>query len=104
MTVNLSAPISLLEAFVLLLAASVLVALVTRRTVLPYSVGLVVLGLAVSILTRYVLVNALGWRIDLEVDSIIYASIAGLVSGLLGALYPALRAASQDPIEALSYK
>jgi putative ABC transport system permease protein len=61
-------------------------------------------GLAVSIMARYVLVNALGWRIALEVDSIIYASIAGLVSGLLGALYPALRAASQDPIEALSYK
>ena len=34
----------------LLLAASVLVALVTRRTILPYSVGLVVLGLVVSIL------------------------------------------------------
>jgi monovalent cation:H+ antiporter, CPA1 family len=49
-TDNLTDPISLLEAFVLLLAASVLVALVTRRTILPYSVGLVVLGLAVSIL------------------------------------------------------
>lgn len=50
MTVNLTDPISLLEAFVLLLAASVLVALLTRRTILPYSVGLVVLGLVVSIL------------------------------------------------------
>ena len=50
MNVNLTDPISLLEAFVLLLAASVLVALVTRRTILPYSVGLVVLGLVVSIL------------------------------------------------------
>ena len=49
MTTNLTDPISLLEAFVLLLAASVLVALVTRRTILPYSVGLVVLGLMVSI-------------------------------------------------------
>ena len=49
MNVNLTDPISLLEAFVLLLAASVLVALVTRRTILPYSVGLVVLGLVVSI-------------------------------------------------------
>lgn len=48
--VHVTDPISLLEAFVLLLAASVLVALVTRRTILPYSVGLVVLGLAVSIL------------------------------------------------------
>ena len=50
MTESLTDPISLLEAFVLLLAASVLVALATRRTVLPYSVGLVVLGLVVSIL------------------------------------------------------
>jgi CPA1 family monovalent cation:H+ antiporter len=49
-TTNLTDPISLLEAFVLLLAASVLVALVTRRTILPYSVGLVVLGLVVSLL------------------------------------------------------
>jgi CPA1 family monovalent cation:H+ antiporter len=47
---NLTDPISLLEAFILLLAASVLVGLVTRRTVVPYSVGLVVLGLVVSIL------------------------------------------------------
>lgn len=50
MTVNLTDPISLLEAFVLLLAAAVLVGLVTRRTVVPYSVGLVVLGLVVSII------------------------------------------------------
>ena len=61
-------------------------------------------GLAVAALARYVLVHGLGWRIDLEADSILYASIAGLVSGLLGALYPALRAASQDPIESLSYE
>jgi hypothetical protein len=32
---HLTDPISLLEAFVLLLAASVLVALVTRHTILP---------------------------------------------------------------------
>jgi putative ABC transport system permease protein len=61
-------------------------------------------GLAVSIIARYALVKGLGWVIDLEIGSILYASIAGLAAGLLGALYPALRAASQDPIEALSYK
>jgi putative ABC transport system permease protein len=61
-------------------------------------------GLAVALLARYALVNGLGWKIDLEADSILYASIAGLGAGLLGALYPALRAASQDPVEALSYE
>ncbi|MGH9937667.1 MAG: ABC transporter permease [Blastocatellia bacterium] len=61
-------------------------------------------GLTVAAVARYLLVNNLGLRIDLETDSILYASVAGLVSGLLGALYPALRAASQDPVEALSYE
>jgi len=61
-------------------------------------------GLAVSTIARYLLVNGLGLNIDLEAGSILYASIAGLVSGLLGALYPALRAASQDPVDALSYE
>jgi putative ABC transport system permease protein len=64
----------------------------------------VVLGLAVAILARYALVNGLGMKIDLEVGSILYSSVAGLLSGLLGALYPALRAASQDPVKALSYE
>jgi putative ABC transport system permease protein len=64
----------------------------------------VVGGLAVAVIARYVLVKSLGWKVDLEADSILYASVAGLVSGLLGALYPALRAASQDPVEALSYE
>jgi CPA1 family monovalent cation:H+ antiporter len=43
-------PITLIELFVLLVAGSVLVALITRRTVVPYSVGLVLLGLGVSAL------------------------------------------------------
>jgi putative ABC transport system permease protein len=61
-------------------------------------------GLAVAVIARFFLVNFLGWKIDLEPATIIYASIAGLLSGALGALYPALRAASQDPVDALSYE
>jgi putative ABC transport system permease protein len=30
--------------------------------------------------------------------------VIGLLGGTLGALYPALRAARQDPVEALSYE
>jgi putative ABC transport system permease protein len=64
----------------------------------------VVGGLTVAAIARYFLVNGFGLRIELEAGSILYASMAGLVSGLLGALYPALRAASQDPVDALSYE
>ena len=64
----------------------------------------VVGGLAVAVIARFFLVNGLRLNIDLEAGSILYASIAGLGAGLLGALYPALRAASQDPVDALSYE
>jgi ABC-type antimicrobial peptide transport system permease subunit len=57
-----------------------------------------------AIVARFFLVNNLGWKIELELNTILFAAAAGLVSGLLGALYPALRAASQDPVDALSYE
>jgi putative ABC transport system permease protein len=80
------------------------IAWVFEKEALLISLLGVVGGLAVAILARYAMVYGLGWSVDLEADSILYASIAGLGAGLLGALYPAMRAASQDPIEALSYK
>lgn len=61
-------------------------------------------GLGVSILARFLLVRYFNLNIDLEPDSMLLASLAGMVSGAVGALYPALRAASQDPIDALSYE
>jgi putative ABC transport system permease protein len=80
------------------------IAWVFEKEALLISLLGVVGGLAVAVVARYLLVNGLGWKIDLEADSILYATIAGLGAGLLGALYPALRAASQDPVEALSYE
>jgi putative ABC transport system permease protein len=77
---------------------------VFEREALLISLLGVVGGLLVAVIARYVLTRGLGWKIELELDSILYASVAGLISGLLGALYPALRAASQDPIDALSYE
>lgn len=60
-------------------------------------------GLGIALLARWALVWN-GVRIALEPDFICYAMLAGLLSGLLGALYPALRAARQDPIHILSYE
>jgi putative ABC transport system permease protein len=80
------------------------IAWVFEKEALLISLLGVVAGLAIAVLARYALVKGLGLDIDLEADSILYASVAGLGAGLLGALYPALRAASRDPVEALSYE
>jgi putative ABC transport system permease protein len=85
-------------------ASKLWIAWVFEKEALLISLLGVVAGLAIAILARYALVKGLGLDIDLEADSILYASVAGLGAGLLGALYPALRAASRDPVEALSYE
>jgi putative ABC transport system permease protein len=85
-------------------ASKLWIAWVFEREALLISVMGVLGGLLVAVLARWILGATLGWRIELEADSILQASIAGLLSGGLGALYPALRAASQDPVDALSYE
>ena len=42
-------------------------------------------------------------QIAFGLDWMLKAAIIALVSSSLGAFYPALRAASQDPIDALAY-
>jgi ABC-type lipoprotein release transport system permease subunit len=42
--------------------------------------------------------------VELEAIWLFYAVAFGILAGLLGALYPALRAANQDPVVALSYE
>jgi putative ABC transport system permease protein len=43
-------------------------------------------------------------KLEVEPVYVALAALGGILSGLGGALYPALRAASQDPVEALSYE
>lgn len=67
--------------------------------------GLGVLGgLALAFLARWFLVSRLGLAVEIEPGYLIKAVLGGLLSGTIGALYPALRAASQDPVDALSYE
>jgi putative ABC transport system permease protein len=42
--------------------------------------------------------------IEIEPQWIVVAFVVGIVGGTVGALYPALRAARQDAVEALSYE
>jgi putative ABC transport system permease protein len=61
-------------------------------------------GLAVSVVGKYAIQRFTPLSIELETTWLLYALGLGLLSGTLGALYPALRAANQDPVTALSYE
>jgi putative ABC transport system permease protein len=64
----------------------------------------VLAGFALALLGRYFINRLSTVTIELEAIWFFYTLVLGIVSGLLGALYPALRAANQDPVKALSYE
>jgi putative ABC transport system permease protein len=61
-------------------------------------------GLIIAMLARLALVAWAGLSVEIETDYTLGAALGGLASGVMGAIYPALRAASQDAVEALSYE
>jgi putative ABC transport system permease protein len=64
----------------------------------------VLAGFVLSVAGKLVVQRLSTINIELEPMWFFYALIFGILSGLLGALYPALRAANQDPVKALSYE
>lgn len=64
----------------------------------------VLAGFLLAVVARYFINRFFPVTIELEAIWFFYTLLLGLTSGLLGALYPALRAANQDPVKALSYE
>nr|AUN37144.1 ABC-type transport systems permease component [uncultured bacterium] len=64
----------------------------------------VLAGFAASFGGKYLIEIATPLRVELDGIWFFYSLIFGVLSGLLGALYPALRAANQDPVKAFSYE
>jgi putative ABC transport system permease protein len=66
----------------------------------------------IGVVVGTVLALAAGWLIErfttLQLEFhwtwILRAALIGIAAGAVGALYPALRAANQDPVKALSYE
>lgn len=63
----------------------------------------VVLGFAVAVIGKLALEANTRLMIDLEPKWLVIAAMIGVLGGVIGALYPALRAANLDPVEAISY-
>jgi len=64
----------------------------------------VAVGIGLTMLARLAVERTTSLKIDIEPQWILIALAVGLVGGSIGALYPALRAARQDAVEALSYE
>jgi putative ABC transport system permease protein len=64
----------------------------------------VVVGVLMTMLARLAVMRTTNLTIEIEPRWVLIALAVGLLGGTLGALYPALRAARQDAVEALSYE
>jgi putative ABC transport system permease protein len=80
------------------------IAWVIEQEAILVSVLGVVVGLILTFLARFAVMRSTSLTIEIEPRWILIALGVGLLGGTIGALYPALRAASQDAVEALSYE
>jgi putative ABC transport system permease protein len=77
---------------------------VLRETLLLAAAGIVA-GIIISLVTR----NAIMYekpvlRLFWSNEWVLRAAVIALIGALAGALYPALKAAQRDPIDALAYE
>ena len=61
-------------------------------------------GVLLTLLARFAVMRVTSLTVEVEPRWIAIALAVGIVGGSLGALYPALRAARQDAVDALSYE
>jgi len=64
----------------------------------------VIAGVLLTFAARFAVMRVTTLTVEIEPRWILISLLVGLVGGSLGALYPALRAARQDAVDALSYE
>jgi putative ABC transport system permease protein len=80
------------------------IAWVIEQEAIIVSVLGVLTGIVLTLLFRFAVMRSTSLSIEIELRWILISLAVGLFGGTLGALYPALRAARQDAVEALSYE
>jgi putative ABC transport system permease protein len=81
-----------------------IIRLILRETILLAVVG-IILGIIVSYTASMTIVHYVPTlQVRIERMWLLYASLIAVTGALLGALYPAFKAAQKDPIDALAYE
>ena len=80
------------------------IAWVIEQEAIIVSVLGVAVGVVLTLLARTAVMRATSLTIEIEPRWVLIALGVGLLGGSIGALYPALRAARQDAVDALSYE
>ena len=80
------------------------IAWVIEQEAILVSILGVAVGVLLTVLARVAVMRTTTLTIEIEPRWVLIALAVGLFGGTIGALYPALRAARQDAVEALSYE
>jgi putative ABC transport system permease protein len=80
------------------------IALVIEQEAILVSFLGVVFGILLTLFFRFVVMRTTSLTVEIEARWIMISLGVGLLGGTIGALYPALRAARQDAVDALSYE
>jgi putative ABC transport system permease protein len=64
----------------------------------------VIFGILLTLAVRFIVTRSTNLIVEIEPRWLVIALLIGLIGGTFGAIYPALRAARQDAVEALSYE
>ncbi len=84
--------------------SNTMIAWVIEQEALLVSLLGVMLGLALTFAARFALMRVSNLSVEIEPRWVLISLLIGVVGGSIGALYPALRAARQDAVDALSYE
>ena len=76
---------------------------IEKEALLISFVGVLV-GVGLAVTGKYIIQGMSTISVELETVWLFYSLLIGMSAGALGALYPALRAANQDPVKALAYE